>query len=170
MHKSNIMDTHPLSGAFLSNKLIRLVEKIADQGATLLKSANILIPPRTISTVLMIGELEDVTAADIANALDQPHQLATQRIGILIELGLVTKRPHATDSRRKVLELTFEGRRQYNKMTDMLENIRTAMLALYDELGCDLANIAVKAVNALDDSPLIERIGEIPDAKQTSGA
>lgn len=160
MRDSNIMDTHPLRGAFLSNKLLRLVETIADQGAVLLGSAEIVIPPRAVSTVLMIGEVDDVTAADIASALDQPHQLATQRIGLLIELGLVTKRPHATDSRRKVLELTTKGRAQYNRMIEMLDHIRAAMDALYAELGCDLADMAAKAVKALQDRPLIERIGD----------
>jgi DNA-binding MarR family transcriptional regulator len=162
MHASNIMDTHPLSGAFLSNKLLRLVETIADQGEVLLGSAGIAIPPRAISTVLMIGEVEHVTAADIAGALDQPHQLATQRISLLIELGLVTKRPHAHDSRRKVLELTREGQAQYAQMITMLARIRDAMDTLYDELGCDLADIAVRAVKALQDKPLVERVPDQP--------
>ena len=158
MRDSNIMDTHPLSGAFLSNKLLRLVETMADQGAVLLESAGILIPPRAISTVLMIGELEDVTAADIAASLDQPHQLATQRIDLLIRLGLVTKQPHVTDSRRKVLELTEKGQAQYALMIEMLGHIRDSMDALYDELGCNLAEMAVRAVASLKDRPLIERI------------
>jgi DNA-binding MarR family transcriptional regulator len=160
MHDRNIMDTHPLSGAFLSNKLLRLVETIADQGEALLTSADILIPPRAISTVLMIGELENVTAADIANSLDQPHQLATQRIDVLIKLGLITKRPDTKDSRRKVLELTEEGEGQYKKLIEMLGHIRTAMDTLYQELGCDVAGIAVKAVKALKERPLIERISD----------
>ena len=163
MQNSNIMDTHPLSGAFLSNKLLRLVETIADQGEELLKSDGIQIPPRAISTVLMIGETKGVTAADIAGALDQPHQLATQRVALLIELGLVTKRPHATDSRRKVLELTAEGQAQYARMMDMLGHIRSAMDALYEELGCNLDDMAVKAVDALNDHPLIERVGSPPN-------
>jgi DNA-binding MarR family transcriptional regulator len=158
MQNSNIMDTHPLSGAFLSNKLLRLVETIAEQGEVLLASASIHIPPRAISTVLMIGEQDDVSAANIASALDQPHQLATQRIDLLIKLGLVTKSPHATDSRRKVLKLTKEGQTQYTLMMAMLGHIRAAMDALYDELGCNLADVAVKAVEALHDRPLIERI------------
>lgn len=161
MRDSNIMDTHPLSGAFLSNKLLRLVETIADQGEVLLASADILIPPRAISTVLMIGELDNVTAADIAASLDQPHQLATQRIAALMELGLVTKWPHATDSRRKVLDLTPAGLQQYEKMMVMLGHIRTAMDELYAELDCDLARVAVKAVKALKDRPIAERVNGI---------
>jgi len=161
MQNSNIMDTHPLSGAFLSNKLLRLVETIAEQGEVLLASASIHIPPRAISTVLMIGELDNVTAADIASALDQPHQLATQRIDLLIKLGLITRTPHATDNRRKVLKLTKEGQAQYALMLDMLGHIRAAMDALYDEVGCNLADIAVKAVEALQDRPLIERVGKV---------
>ncbi|GJL97075.1 MAG: hypothetical protein DHS20C06_08920 [Hyphobacterium sp.] len=153
------MDTHPLSGAFLSNKLLRLVETIADQGEVLLDAAGIRIPPRAVSTVLMIGEVDNVTAADIASALDQPHQLATQRIDLLIELGLITRTPHATDNRRKVLKLTAEGQAQYALMMDMLDHIRAAMDALYEELDCDLADMAAKAVVALQNRPLIDRIG-----------
>ena len=160
MRDSNIMDTHPLSGAFLSNKLLRLVETIADQGEGVLARAEIAIPPRAISTVLMIGEVENVTAADIAGALDQPHQLATQRIALLIQMGLITKRPHASDSRRKVLELTEQGRAQYARMIDMLGKIRAAMDELYAELGVDMASGAVKADTALRERPLVERIGE----------
>lgn len=159
MQNSNIMDTHPLSGAFLSNKLLRLVETIADQGEVLLDAAGIRIPPRAVSTVLMIGEVDNVTAADIASALDQPHQLATQRIDLLIELGLITRTPHATDNRRKVLKLTAEGQAQYALMMDMLDHIRAAMDALYEELDCDLADMAAKAVVALQNRPLIDRIG-----------
>lgn len=167
MRDSNIMDTHALSGAFVSNKLLRLVETLADQGQVLLSSAEIDIPPRAISTVLMIGEIPDVTAADIATSLDQPHQVATQRIAALIELGFITKRPHATDSRRKVLVLTTRGRAQYQSMMVMLEKIRAAMDALFDEIGCDLAAKAVEAVAALQARTLIERIGEMdaPDTK-----
>lgn len=160
MRDSNIMDTHRLSGAFLSNKLLRLVETIADQGEDVLARAEIDIPPRAISTVLMIGEVEHVTAADIASALDQPHQLATQRIGLLIKMGLITKRPHASDSRRKVLELTEQGRAQYKRMIGMLAQIRDAMDALYEELGVDLASVAVKAEKALRARPLVERVGD----------
>lgn len=158
MRDSNIMDTHALSGAFLSNKLLRLVETIAEQGEVLLTSAAIAIPPRAISTVLMIGEVENVTAADIANGLDQPHQLATQRVDLLIKLGLISKRPHPTDSRRKVLELTKEGQAQYTRMMEMLGQIRDAMDALYEELGVDLASVAVTAVKALQERPLVERV------------
>lgn len=163
MRDSNIMDTHPLSGAFLSNKLLRLVETIADQGEVLLASADIVIPPRAISTVLMIGEVENVTAADIASGLDQPHQLATQRIGVLMELGLVVKSPHATDSRRKVLQLTGKGQEQYRLMMIMLGRIRSAMDALYDEIGCNLADMASRAVKSLKDRPLIDRIADDHD-------
>lgn len=158
MRDSNIMDTHRLSGAFVSNKLLRLVETIADQGQALLSSAGIDVPPRAISTVLMIGEIADVTAADIATSLDQPHQVATQRIAALIKLDLVTKRPHATDSRRKVLVLTARGEDQYRLMMAELEKIRAAMDALFDEIGCDLAGKAVEAVAALRTRPLTERV------------
>lgn len=161
MRDSNIMDTHVLSRAFVSNKLLRLVETLADQGQVLLESAAIEIPPRAISTVLMIGEIPDVTAADIATSLDQPHQVATQRIAALIKLGLITKRPHPTDSRSKVLILTARGREQYQTMMVILEKIRAMMDALFDEIGCDLAGKAVEAVAALKARPLIERAREL---------
>ncbi|MEE2526371.1 hypothetical protein V0U79_08330 [Hyphobacterium sp. HN65] len=50
------------------------------------------------------------------------------------------------------------GAAQYDLMIGMLGRIRAAMDALYKEIGCDLADMAVKADRALKDRPLIERI------------
>ena len=84
--------------------------------------------------------------------------MATQRVAALIKLGLVSKRPHSSDSRRKVLEFTALGRAQYGLMMAMLEKIRGAMDALFDELGVDLAAKAVEAVQLLKARPLVDRI------------
>lgn len=158
MQPTNIMDQHRLRGAFLSNKLLRLVDTIADQGAELLETEGIQVPPRAISTVLMIGEVENVTAADIAAALNQPHQLATQRIDALCRGGLVRKQPHHSDSRRKVLALTEQGDRQYQRLLLILEKIKATMEAIYAEIGCDLAAKAEEADKALQRRSLAERI------------
>ncbi len=160
MQPTNIMDQHRLRGAFLSNKLLRLVDTIADQGADLLEAEGIEIPPRAISTVLMIGEMENVTAADIASALNQPHQLATQRVDALCRRGLVRKQAHQSDSRRKILVLTDQGDGQFARLLLLLEKIKAAMEAIYAEIGCDLAAKAEEADQALQRRSLAERIRE----------
>ena len=48
-------------------------------------------PSRSASTVLLLGSGKNLSAADIAKLLGEPHQLATQRVDLLITLGIVSR-------------------------------------------------------------------------------
>ena len=93
------VDTHPRKGAFAANHMARLVDLINDQGSQLLEDANLSLPPRAVSTVLLISERGQITAADIAKELNQPHQLVTQRIDALIKLDLLKRLTDPNDGR-----------------------------------------------------------------------
>jgi hypothetical protein len=91
MSDTNFVDAHRLSAAFVANQLERLVEVIVTQGNDMLEAAGIRFPSRAVSTVLFVGENEPTSTADIARALAQPHQLATQRVDLLIQLGILER-------------------------------------------------------------------------------
>jgi hypothetical protein len=52
MTAMNFREKHALKGAFVSNKLLRLVDLIADQGDDLLREAEITIPSRAVGCTL----------------------------------------------------------------------------------------------------------------------
>ncbi|MEZ5953128.1 MAG: winged helix DNA-binding protein [Hyphomonas sp.] len=158
MAAMNFRDEHALKGAFVSNKLLRLVDLIADQGDDLLREADITVPARAVACTLFIGDKGQVSLADIAKALDEPHQLSAQRVEGLIELGLLERRDDPKDRRRKVLRLTKSGKAQYQRLLVRLAEIEQALTELYAEIDHDLPAILDRAIDALRRTPLLERI------------
>lgn len=149
---------HPLSGAFLANRLDRLADLIADQGETLLRDAGLDMPSRTVSLLLLVGDHRKLSAADAAALLGHPHQLVTQRTELLIGLGLIERKDDPADGRRKVLTLSTKGKGQYARLRTRLSEAAEAFGALFDEIGCDLAAMAAKAHAALERRPLHARM------------
>ena len=161
MTNAGFIDSHRLGAAFIANQLERLAEQIVGQGNDMLEAAGIAFPSRAVSTVLYVGEHEPASTADIARALGQPHQVATQRVDLLIQLGIVERIDDPDDGRRKLLRLTAEGRDQFKVLTDRLEKAGQAFEALFAEIGCDLSAASQRAADALRKTSLLSRMKAI---------
>lgn len=158
-------EQHLSRGAFTANILRRLSDQITAQGEVMLRDAGLEFPARAVSAVLLIGEQGAISAADIALALDQPHQLVTQRIDLLDGLGLIERRSDPQDRRRKSLALTSKGVEQYQILTPLLAAADQAFEKLFAEIECDLRDVAKRALRALDDSPLNLRVAAVGDPR-----
>ena len=152
------LDSHPLRGAFVANTLERLASLIVEQGDVLLRDAELDFPSRAASTVLLLGERARISAADLAKALDQPHQLVTQRVDLLIELGIVSRAGDPGDARRRILALTSKGKRQFKALKARLTIAEAAFAALSSEIGCDLLDATRSAIAALERSSVLDRV------------
>jgi DNA-binding MarR family transcriptional regulator len=168
MQTRHFTETHALNGAFVANRLSALVDLIALQGDSLLEDAGISIPSRAVSCVLLVGDQGQVSAADIAKALQQPHQLATQRVEALIKLGLLKRIDDPEDGRRKILALTAKGKDQYVRLNVRLAEVEQAFLGLFAEIDCDLLAVVERAIESLRDTPLLKRIRGNAAAASTS--
>lgn len=155
------VDTHPRSGAFAANKMTRLTDLINDQGTKLLKDADLTLPPRAVSTVLLIGEHGKISAADIAKELSQPHQLVTQRIELLINLNLLQRLDDPKDGRRKIIALTIKGKREFQILDKRLAEAANAFEDLYNEIETNLSTITMRAIEALENKSLLSRINDL---------
>jgi len=158
MTTETYIDAHPLRGAFIANQLDQLAELIADQGEALLRDAGIEFPSRAVSAVLLIGERGKISAAEIADTLRQPHQLTTQRIELLIEAGVLDRLDDPQDGRRKILQLTDKGQKQFKQLKTRLAEADRAFAALYKEIRCDLSRKTQQAIEALSQSSILERV------------
>jgi len=152
------LESHPLRGAFLASTLERLAALIVEQGEELLRDAGVDFPARAASTVLLLGEQVQLSAADIAKSLGHPHQLVTQRIDLLIDMGIVARIDDRGDARRKVLSLTAKGKKQFQRLKARLVLADAAIAALLEEIGCDLSAAASKAIQALNRTSILTRI------------
>lgn len=158
MALNSYTDTHPLRGAFVANLLGRLVDTIVAQGEDLLQDAGLDFPSRAASSILLIGERGNITAADIASALDQPHQLVTQRIELLIDLKIVKRINDPKDGRRKILVLTDKGTKQFMRLQARLANADRAFEILFKEIECDLPAVVARAMDALGKRSILDRV------------
>ena len=158
MSPKSFIDAHPLRGAFIASQLDQLAELISDQGEALLRDAGIEFPSRAVSAVLLIGERGKISAAEIADALRQPHQLTTQRIELLIEAGVLDRLDDPQDGRRKILQLTDKGKKQFKRLKARLAEADRAFTALYKEIGCDLSGKTQQAIEALGQSSILKRV------------
>jgi DNA-binding MarR family transcriptional regulator len=158
MKTSAYIDGHPLRAAFVANILDRLVELIVTQGEHILADVDIEFPSRAVSSVLLIGENSSLTAADLAKTLNQPHQLITQRIDLLLNLDIIKRVNDPSDKRRKTLQLTPKGVQQHDALKMRLIEAEQAFNDLFEELECDLSALAVKAINALQKKTILDRI------------
>ena len=157
MSEENYIDAHALRGAFVANQLDRLADLFSEQGELLLQDAGLKFPARTVSCVLLIGERGEISTADIANELSQPHQLVTQRVELLITSGVVERLIDPQDGRRKILRLTRGGVYQYESLQECLEKASRAFAELFKEIKCNLPAVIRRASAALDHSSILER-------------
>jgi len=160
MTNPRFTDKHLSRSAFVANLLNRLADQISSQGEDMLRAAGLDFPSRAVSAVLLIGEQGAISAADIALELAQPHQLATQRIDLLEQRGLIERMVDPQDRRRKCLALTAKGAAQYRVLTSVLESADQAFDQLFAELDCDLREVARRSMHALDERPLARRVDD----------
>jgi DNA-binding MarR family transcriptional regulator len=151
------IDTHEYSESFLGFKLSRLVELIISQGDQVFKAQGLSFPPRAASTVLLISDSESSTTADIARQLQQPHQVATQRVEMLIDLGLIKRTVDPKDARRKKLTLSKRGRDECVLLRKNLKQANSVFDNLYHEIDINLSAAAQRAFDALSQKSLPER-------------
>lgn len=151
------IDQHPQQYAFVGNQIARLLDLIDAQSIDFLQDAGISLPSRAVSTVILINERGQISTADIAKELKQPHQLATQRVETLIDLGLIDRIADPDDRRRKILTLTEKGKEETAKLHKRLADGDRIFLRLFDEIECDLSAATLRAIDALQQSPIAAR-------------
>jgi len=157
MKIAEFIDSNSLQHAFIANFLNQLADLISDQGEAFLAAGGIDLPSRATSAVLLIEELDECSVADLAKALDHPHQLVIQRVDVLVSLGLIKKVGDPNDGRRKILKLTTKGQQQLEGLKQKLGVAETIFRKLFAEIGCDIIDVLDRIKFELLETSLLER-------------
>jgi len=145
--------------SFLGRLSEALSTRIEEQTRPLFDDAGIMVPVRSCSLLTALGSAGEASAAELARTLGQSHQLVMQKCPALLRLGLVTQHPDPADARRKIFRLTDAGRDQLARIDAYSVRISAVYRALFEEVG-DVHGTILKALKALADKPLSERIKE----------
>jgi DNA-binding MarR family transcriptional regulator len=144
---------------FLGRLSEALSQRIEEQTRPLFDEAGITVPVRSCSLLTALLEAGEASAADLARALGQSHQLVIQKCPALLRLGLITQHADPADARRKIFRLTDAGRDQLARIDAYSVRITEVYRALFEEVG-DVHGAILKALKALADKPLSERVKE----------
>ncbi|MGL3819772.1 MarR family transcriptional regulator [Sphingopyxis sp. R3-92] len=142
--------------SFLGRLSEALSQRIEEQTRPLFDDMGITVPVRSCSLLAALEAAGEATAAELARALGQSHQLVIQKCPALLRLGVITQHADPADARRKIFRLTAEGRRQQDRIEAYSVRISEVYRDLFDEVG-DVHSAILKALNALADKPLAKR-------------
>ncbi len=146
--------------AYLGKLAQDLLHLSSNQVIEVYAQRGIEIPVEVSSTLNHLYNNENVALADVATALDIPHQLASQRIQKLMRRDLVEKQSDPKDMRRSVLTLTSKGQQQAVLLIECMNDMAIIYGALYEEIGCDLPQVLKEAIDALKNKSLTDRFKE----------
>ncbi len=142
--------------SFLGRLSEALSQRIEEQTRPLFDDAGIIVPVRSCSLLSALSDAGEASAAELARALGQSHQLVVQKCPALLRLGLITQHADPADARRKIFRLTDAGRDQLYRIDAYSVRISSIYRALFDEVG-DVHGAILSALKALADKPLRER-------------
>ncbi|KTE22420.1 hypothetical protein ATE67_00235 [Sphingopyxis sp. H050] len=143
--------------SFLGRLAEALSTRIEEQTRPLFDAAGIVVPVKSCSLLTALGKAGEASAAELARTLGQSHQLVVQKCPALLRLGLITQHADPADARRKIFRLTDAGRDQLARIEIYSARITGVYRSLFEEVG-DVHRVIVKALRALENRPLAERL------------
>lgn len=143
--------------AYLGKHAQNLILTSSNQAQSVYQERGIIIPVSASSVLQFLCQNEGASLADISRALEIPHQLVAQRIEKLIKLALLKKEPDPSDKRRSGFFLTNHGTDQARRLIVCMVDMAAVYDDLYDEIGCDLAQVLLNAIKALEGNSLASR-------------
>jgi DNA-binding MarR family transcriptional regulator len=154
-------DFEKYGSAFLAMRLHRLRVLITDQSEELFEHFGLVAPSSCVSTILFLKERKSASIAQIAKATEYSHQLTSQRLLQLEELGLADRQAHERDGRRVLIALTPAGKKQAARIEEFLVLASKLMDGLFEELGCDLDLVLIHATENLTMNSLRKRASKL---------
>lgn len=150
-----------LGPAFLAHLLRRLSDELVEADKLWHAERGLKSPPRTASTLLVLEQHGNLAVTELADLLDQSHQLVQQWIGKLQRLDLICVRRDPADARRSLVSLTDEGRNEAAHLRKEIRSTETAVRALVDEVSPGLIETLWVMERNLRERSFIDRIREV---------
>lgn len=128
------------------------------QAAPVYQQFGLIIPVITSSTLCFIAEHKKSSLLEIARALGTTHQLAAQRVKILLQLELISADKDPDDKRRTNYTLTAKGVKQNELLDKYLLQAEQAFIELNQELELDLMLVLEQVNSCFAKRSLLERM------------
>lgn len=154
-----------INEAFLAKSVFNLHLLIQKQADDVYAAKGLEFPVVVSSTLLFLSSVNKASVTQIAKALDHTHQLAAQRIKILLKLSLIEITEDSKDKRATFYKLTKKGVKQSEVLNNYCLEATIAFNSLSDELGINLQATLNNAIQALNKKTLSERFPSLNKIK-----
>ncbi len=155
-----------LGRGFVAHRLRRLSEALVDDCGEWFSTVGISAPPKAASTLLLLRARGPLSVMEIATELRFSNPVVAGLVREMVRLGLAYREPAGRDRRRWPLVLTFEGRKEAERIAAATRMMSEAYAGLFDEAGFDLF-AAVEALEAaLGGVSLAERLAAIAEGRR----
>lgn len=149
---------HALGSLTLPSRLKRLGERLAQEVATSYREHGFPFESRWFPVFHQLGAGGPSTATELASRIGCTHTAVILFGNEMLRAGLVQVGPAAPDRRKRVLELSAEGRALFRRLLHLWGDFRKATDQMLAEAGGDLAGALDRMERALDRQPLRERL------------
>ena len=143
-----------------AHRLRRASELLVDAYGRWLAEVGPDVPPRALSTLMLLHEEGPQGVTQIARRLRFTHPLLVALTRSLEARGLVAARTDPADARRRLLELTPAGEAAARQIAARLRTLDAFYSRLFDEIGVDLLDALERLERAARERPLLDRIRE----------
>lgn len=137
-----------LGPAFVAHRLRRLSDEIVDDISRAMAALEVIVPPRSVSTILLLAESGPLGPVDVARTLRLSHPLMVRALRTLEGLGLIQAVDDPADQRRRRVELTPLGRAEAARLVDFNRRLEAAMRDVLDE-GTGDADVFLASLDAI---------------------
>lgn len=144
-------------GMALAARLRRVSERLDRDGTRAYAEHGIAFEQGWYGVLRQIVERGAVTVGDIASAMRVSHVAASKASRSLENAGYVRSLPSAGDKRRRLIELTDDGRDLVVRLTPLWEAFNDTAAELNAEAG-DIVRLLDKLDDALDAQSMFDRI------------
>ncbi|AYV49180.1 MarR family transcriptional regulator [Caulobacter flavus] len=147
-------------GEALAARLRRASERIDRDGSRVYAAQGIRFEQRWYGTLRQLSEHDrPMGVGEIAAILRITHVSVSEASRSMEKAGLVVSRASAEDGRRRLLELTEQGRDMVARLTPLWDAFNAAARELDAEAG-DIVRLLDRLDDALDRRSMFERIME----------
>ncbi|WP_394222262.1 MarR family winged helix-turn-helix transcriptional regulator [Alteromonas gracilis] len=145
------------NNAFLAKTVFDLHSLIQAQSDELYLEKNMGFPVSVSSTLMFLSQYSNVTTMQVATALNITHQLVSQRIKMLLKLGLIEGKADENDRRKTLYSLTATGQQKVQVLNLYCIDAANAFSSLSEEVGINLQSVLNAAIDALRKTPFGKR-------------
>jgi len=144
--------------SFIGKYADDLGQLISTQIKPVYTAMGITVPVKSCSLVHTLAHLKQASLVELAQHLNQSHQLVKQKIPRLLELDILSQSQDPNDKRRTLYQLTAAGQQQaailnQDPMADIYQQ-------LSEEVGFDIQQVLTRAIDQLQHKDLLTRYTE----------